>query len=145
MRLELQDSHKPSQVWLARIIENVGGRLYLRVEGMDSGIADFWAFYLNENLHPIGWGKQMGYFYHPPQGESCMSKSEMCWGGNRWTWVCTILFVLGLFVFFKLKGLWEKWVGGVEVCWCWKVGTIIILLANLFLSAFKAGSLRGRD
>ncbi|PVD24335.1 hypothetical protein C0Q70_14815 [Pomacea canaliculata] len=67
MRLELQDSHKPSQVWLARIIENVGGRLYLRVEGMDSGIADFWAFYLNENLHPIGWGKQMGYFYHPPQ------------------------------------------------------------------------------
>nr|KAG5708815.1 hypothetical protein BaRGS_031969 [Batillaria attramentaria] len=66
MRLELQDGEQPDHVWLARIIENVGGRLYLRVEGVDSGTADFWAFYLHERLHPIGWAKQMGYKYHPP-------------------------------------------------------------------------------
>lgn len=69
MRLEVQDCEKPTQVWLARIIENVGGRLYLRIEGMDSGSADFWAFYLSENVHPIGWAKQMGYTYQAPQGK----------------------------------------------------------------------------
>ena len=68
MRLELQDADRPTQVWLVRIMENVGGRLYLRVEGMESGVADFWAFYLNELLHPIGWAKERGYSYVAPKG-----------------------------------------------------------------------------
>ena len=72
MRMELQDADRPTQVWLARIMENVGGRLYLRVEGMESGVADFWAFYLNELLHPIGWAKERGYSYVAPKGGCCV-------------------------------------------------------------------------
>ena len=67
MRLEIQDEDQPDQVWLARIIENVGGRLYLRIEGLESG-SDFWRFYLNHWLHPIGWAKSKSYSYKPPKG-----------------------------------------------------------------------------
>lgn len=68
MVLELQDSSRPNEVWLARITENVGGRLYLRVEGAESGKADFWLFYLSHLLHPIGWAASRGYQYKPPKG-----------------------------------------------------------------------------
>ncbi|XP_071081791.1 scm-like with four MBT domains protein 1 [Haliotis cracherodii] len=67
MRLEIQDVCKPTNVWVVQIIENVGGRLYLRYEGVESGTHDFWMFYLNESLHPIGWAKEMKYTYKPPK------------------------------------------------------------------------------
>lgn len=68
MRLELQHPISPMDVWLVKIIENVGGRLYLRFEGADSASHDFWLFYLNHRLHPIGWTKANGYRYKPPPG-----------------------------------------------------------------------------
>ena len=68
MRVEVQDVLRRNQLWLARIVENVGGRLYLRYEGLDNSAHDFWLFYLHERLHPIGWGEARGYSYHPPQG-----------------------------------------------------------------------------
>ncbi|CAG5126728.1 unnamed protein product, partial [Candidula unifasciata] len=66
MRLEIQDELKPNQLWLVRIMENIGGRLCLRYEGIDGASCDLWLFYLHERLHPIGWCKQAGYNYSPP-------------------------------------------------------------------------------
>lgn len=68
MRLELQHAINPVDVWLVKVIENVGGRLYLRLEGAESGSHDFWLFYLNHRIHPIGWAKANGYKYSPPPG-----------------------------------------------------------------------------
>ncbi|GFR75003.1 Scm-like with four MBT domains protein 1, partial [Elysia marginata] len=67
LRLEVQDVLKRNQLWQARIVENVGGRLSLRYEGLETSAHDFWLFYLHERLHPIGWGEARGYGYHPPQ------------------------------------------------------------------------------
>lgn len=67
MRLELQDYLNPLEVWLVKIIENIGGRLYLRLEGVESASKDFWMFYLHYRLHPIGWSKlEEGCTYKPP-------------------------------------------------------------------------------
>ncbi|KAH9504832.1 Scm-like with four MBT domains protein 2 [Bulinus truncatus] len=66
MKLEIQDIVRPNHLWLVKIIENVGGRLYLRYEGIEGAGQDFWLFYLNERLHPVGWCKSQGYEYVPP-------------------------------------------------------------------------------
>lgn len=70
MRLELQDYLNPLEVWMVKIIENIGGRLYLRLEGVESGSKDFWMFYLHFRLHPVGWSKvEEGCFYKPPSSK----------------------------------------------------------------------------
>lgn len=66
MMLELQDALNPLQVWLVQILENVGGRLYLRLEGTKSASKHFWMFYLNSRLHPIGWAAEENCVYKPP-------------------------------------------------------------------------------
>ncbi|KAH3892505.1 hypothetical protein DPMN_016623 [Dreissena polymorpha] len=66
MQLEMQDMLCPCEVWVVQILENVGGRLYLRLEGTESASHHFWLFYLNPRLHPIGWAAQKGYKYQPP-------------------------------------------------------------------------------
>ena len=68
MRLELQDAANPLEVWLVQILENVGGRLFLRLEGTFSASKHFWMFYLNIRLHNVGWGKENGCTYNPPKG-----------------------------------------------------------------------------
>ena len=68
MRLELQHPINPLEVWVVKILENVGGRLYLRFEGVETATHDFWLFYLNHRLHPIGWAKAHGFKYLPPKG-----------------------------------------------------------------------------
>lgn len=50
-------------VWLVKVIENVGGRFYLRLEGAEFGLYDFWFFYLNYRIYFIGWVKVNGYKY----------------------------------------------------------------------------------
>ncbi len=65
MRLEIQDELAPLRVWLAKILENVGGRLLLQYEGTSHA---FWLFYLSHRLHPIGWASDMGLDYSPPSG-----------------------------------------------------------------------------
>lgn len=77
MRLELQDYINPTQVWIVKVLENVGGRLYLRHEGLDHTSHDFWLFYLNNLFHPIGWAKENGYTYAPRKDfEDQYSKEE---------------------------------------------------------------------
>ncbi|BFZ09138.1 hypothetical protein BsWGS_12177 [Bradybaena similaris] len=66
MKLEIQDELRPNHLWLVKIMENIGGRLCLRYEGIDGDSNDLWLFYLDERLHPIGWCKQAGYHYSPP-------------------------------------------------------------------------------
>ncbi|XP_061195549.1 scm-like with four MBT domains protein 1 [Saccostrea echinata] len=79
MRLELQHAINPTDIWLVKIIENVGGRLYLRLEGAEPGSNDFWLFYLNHRLHPIGWAKTNGYKYSPPQELIMQFQEEVDW------------------------------------------------------------------
>ena len=68
MRLEVQHELAPRYVWIVRIMENIGGRLLLRYEGTDRAKDDFWLFYLNYRLHPIGWCKDHDAVYKPPEG-----------------------------------------------------------------------------
>lgn len=79
MRLELQHAINPVDVWLVKVIENVGGRLYLRLEGAESGSHDFWLFYLNHRIHPIGWAKANGYKYSPPPELIMQFQEEVDW------------------------------------------------------------------
>ncbi|XP_052781114.1 scm-like with four MBT domains protein 1 [Mya arenaria] len=66
MRLEMQDELNPLEVWLVQILENVGGRLYLRLEGTNLASKHFWMFYLDMRLHPLGWATENGCTYKPP-------------------------------------------------------------------------------
>ena len=66
MYMDIQHTFTPLDIWLAKVVENVGGRLLLRYEGAAHANADFWLFYLNHRLHPVGWGKDQGLEYKPP-------------------------------------------------------------------------------
>lgn len=69
MKLEVQDDANATHVWVATVIENVGGRLLLRYDGVYVSNHDFWLFYLSYRVHPVGWTKQNdGYEYKPPSG-----------------------------------------------------------------------------
>ncbi|XP_005111500.1 scm-like with four MBT domains protein 1 [Aplysia californica] len=77
MRLEVQEELRPDCLWLVKVVENVGGRLYLRHEGVEAGAHDFWMFYLDDRLHPIGWGEREGYTYAVPQAvQEASGKTE---------------------------------------------------------------------
>ncbi|KAL4226128.1 transcription corepressor [Mactra antiquata] len=68
MMLELQDALNPLHVWLVQVLENVGGRLYLRLEGTQSSCKHFWMFYLNPRLHHVGWAnEQSNIIYRAPE------------------------------------------------------------------------------
>ncbi|XP_074645284.1 scm-like with four MBT domains protein 1 [Tubulanus polymorphus] len=66
MCLECQHALVPQCVWIVKILENVGGRLLLRYEGSNSAAHDFWMFYLNPRLHPIGWSQENNCIYRRP-------------------------------------------------------------------------------
>ncbi|XP_013794742.1 scm-like with four MBT domains protein 1 [Limulus polyphemus] len=66
MKIEVQEEFQPSFVWIATVLENVGGRLLLRYDGCESASWDFWLFYLSYQLHMVGWGSLQGYEYKPP-------------------------------------------------------------------------------
>ncbi|XP_060607615.1 scm-like with four MBT domains protein 1 [Ruditapes philippinarum] len=78
MRLELQDILNPLHVWLVQILENVGGRLYLRLESTQSASKHFWMFYLDPRLHPVGWASEHGCVYKPPQ-DICDEQTDENW------------------------------------------------------------------
>ena len=59
------------EAWIVNVVENVGGRLKLRYEGLeDSDKFDQWIFYLDPFLHQVGWATQNGYNLQPPLGTS---------------------------------------------------------------------------
>ncbi|CAH1784251.1 unnamed protein product [Owenia fusiformis] len=66
MKLEAQHVLSPTTVWIVEVLENVGGRLLLRYECAQTASHDFWLFYLDLRLHPLGWGQEQRFQYFPP-------------------------------------------------------------------------------
>uniref|UniRef100_A0A8C4Y562 Scm like with four mbt domains 1 n=1 Tax=Gopherus evgoodei TaxID=1825980 RepID=A0A8C4Y562_9SAUR len=78
-RLECQNSQDSLAAWIVKVVENVGGRLKLRYEGLvDSDQSDQWMFYLDPFLHQMGWATQQGYDLQPPAAIRSL-KSEAEW------------------------------------------------------------------
>ncbi|NWX45566.1 SMBT1 protein, partial [Steatornis caripensis] len=78
-RLELQNVRDSLEAWIVNVVENVGGRLKLRYEGLeDSDKFDQWIFYLDPFLHQVGWAAQHGYSLQPPLAIRSL-KSEADW------------------------------------------------------------------
>ncbi|NXT44324.1 SMBT1 protein, partial [Pelecanoides urinatrix] len=78
-RLELQNVRDSLEAWIVNVVENVGGRLKLRYEGLeDSDRFDQWIFYLDPFLHQVGWAAQHGYSLQPPLAIRSL-KSEADW------------------------------------------------------------------
>ncbi|XP_010166879.1 scm-like with four MBT domains protein 1 [Antrostomus carolinensis] len=78
-RLELQNIRDSLEAWIVNVVENVGGRLKLRYEGLeDCDKFDQWIFYLDPFLHQVGWAAQHGYSLQPPLAIRSL-KSEADW------------------------------------------------------------------
>nr|CAD7455362.1 unnamed protein product [Timema tahoe] len=60
MKLEVQDKRDPNRLWVATILENVGGRLLLRYDTPDSSSPDFWLFYTSHRLYQMDWAAEKG-------------------------------------------------------------------------------------
>ncbi|NXX28327.1 SMBT1 protein, partial [Nicator chloris] len=78
-RLELQNMRDSLEAWVVNVVENVGGRLKLRYEGLeDLDKFDQWLFYLDPFLHQVGWAAQHGYSLQPPLAIRSL-RSETDW------------------------------------------------------------------
>ncbi|NWR97677.1 SMBT1 protein, partial [Motacilla alba] len=78
-RLELQNARDSLEAWIVTVVENVGGRLKLRYEGLeDLDKFDQWLFYLDPFLHQVGWAAQHGYSLQPPLAIRSL-RSEADW------------------------------------------------------------------
>ncbi|NXI39445.1 SMBT1 protein, partial [Galbula dea] len=78
-RLELQNMRDSLEAWIVTVVENIGGRLKLRYEGLeDFDKFDQWLFYLDPFLHEVGWAAQHGYSLQPPLAIRSL-KSEADW------------------------------------------------------------------
>ncbi|NXU03976.1 SMBT1 protein, partial [Buphagus erythrorhynchus] len=78
-RLELQNIRDSLEAWIVTVVENVGGRLKLRYEGLeDLDKFDQWLFYLDPFLHQVGWAAQHGYSLQPPSAIRSL-RSEADW------------------------------------------------------------------
>ncbi|NXT65001.1 SMBT1 protein, partial [Chaetops frenatus] len=78
-RLELQNIRDSLEAWIVNVVENIGGRLKLRYEGLeDSDKFDQWLFYLDPFLHQVGWAAQHGYSLQPPLAIRSL-RSEADW------------------------------------------------------------------
>ncbi|NXC82402.1 SMBT1 protein, partial [Cercotrichas coryphoeus] len=78
-RLELQNIRDSLEAWVVTVVENVGGRLKLRYEGLeDLDKFDQWLFYLDPFLHQVGWAAQHGYSLQPPLAIRSL-RSEADW------------------------------------------------------------------
>lgn len=66
--LELRDGSDPSLCWPARVVQNVGGRLRLRLAGLsqEHQDRDSWLFYLDVRLRPLGWALENKLALEPP-------------------------------------------------------------------------------
>ncbi|XP_061108826.1 scm-like with four MBT domains protein 2 isoform X2 [Conger conger] len=64
--MELQDLQDPFLYWPVWVVQNVGGRLRLRLVGVDSNAHDTWLFYLDLRLRPMGWCQENNLRMDPP-------------------------------------------------------------------------------
>lgn len=60
MLLELVDKQELSKTRLAKIIDNIGGRLRLKYENTNE-FTDFWCHENSPLIHPIGWSVTVGH------------------------------------------------------------------------------------
>ncbi|OBS60017.1 hypothetical protein A6R68_08863, partial [Neotoma lepida] len=66
-RLECQAFRDSLSSWIVTVVENIGGRLKLCYEGLESSDSfEHWLYYLDPFLHHIGWATQQGYELKPP-------------------------------------------------------------------------------
>lgn len=77
MKLEILQKLNPTHIWIATVLENVGGRLLLRYEGASSA-EDFWLFYLSYRVHPVGWSKENNHTYTAPESVVSKCGKERC-------------------------------------------------------------------
>ncbi|XP_012276063.1 scm-like with four MBT domains protein 1 [Orussus abietinus] len=68
MKVEVSDVRHPYKLWVATIIENVGGRLLLRYDTPGSKTQDFWIFCTSEHLYQYGFANksESQWFLEPP-------------------------------------------------------------------------------
>jgi hypothetical protein len=67
MILEVVDKKKVSRMRIARIIDNIGGRLRLKYENTND-FDDFWCHQSSDIIHPIGWSSKVGHDLFAPEG-----------------------------------------------------------------------------
>ncbi|XP_077399539.1 scm-like with four MBT domains protein 2 isoform X1 [Vanacampus margaritifer] len=67
--LELRHTSDPFLYWAARVVQNVGGRLRLRLAGLadEHQAWDAWLFYLDVRLRPFGWAQENRLALEPPK------------------------------------------------------------------------------
>lgn len=69
-RLECQAFRDSLSTWVVTVVENIGGRLKLHYEGLESSDSfEQWLYYLDPFLHHVGWAAQQGYELQPPLGD----------------------------------------------------------------------------
>ena len=68
MTLELVDKNKLSRMRVARVIENIGGRIRMKYENSDD-FDDFWCHQSSEIIHPIGWSVTVGHEIYSTEGK----------------------------------------------------------------------------
>jgi hypothetical protein len=69
MLLEMLDRNKVSFMRIARVIDNIGGRLQLRYENVENS-DDFWCNELSDLIHPIGWSSYVGHQINATEGNA---------------------------------------------------------------------------
>ncbi|KFO25192.1 Scm-like with four MBT domains protein 1 [Fukomys damarensis] len=78
-RLECQAFRDSLSTWIVTVVENIGGRLKLHYEGLESpDNFEHWLYYLDPFLHHVGWAAQQGYELQPPLAIRHM-KNEAEW------------------------------------------------------------------
>ncbi|XP_028334798.1 scm-like with four MBT domains protein 1 isoform X2 [Physeter macrocephalus] len=78
-RLECQAFQDSLSTWIVTVVDNIGGRLKLRYEGLESSDNfEHWLYYLDPFLHHVGWAAQQGYELQPPSAIRHL-KTEVEW------------------------------------------------------------------
>ena len=67
--VEIIDLYNPTCYWLARISEVFSGRLCLQYEGYEDKDSEFWCYYLDERLRPVGNGLNKALTLYPPKSK----------------------------------------------------------------------------
>jgi len=69
MKLEVPNKSTPDQYWVASIVMTCGQLLRLRFDGYENdSSADFWADLATCEVHTLGWCRENGKTFAPPEG-----------------------------------------------------------------------------
>ncbi|XP_076852280.1 scm-like with four MBT domains protein 2, partial [Brachyhypopomus gauderio] len=66
--MEIRDTSDPFVYWAVRVLRNIGGRLCLSYVGLEDPTHNFWIFYLDTRLRPLGWANENHLSMEPPTG-----------------------------------------------------------------------------